>query len=216
MDCASRSLTPRQLSEHRLWWQGPTWLSLPQHSWPSSPADTSTECDIEQRPGLIFTASMDPSSRTWDLLQRYSSLIRLLRIISLCKRAVPRFKWLTSLSLANPITPQELEDANLFWIRHVQQAYFTAELQTIANGNAPVKGNPLVAPTPFVDRFGTLRVGDRLHQSPLQPEAKHPPVLPRASPLTTLVIADAHFRTLHGGTQTVLIHLLRSYWIPGG
>ncbi|XP_046417451.1 uncharacterized protein LOC124178259 [Neodiprion fabricii] len=63
---------------------------------------------------------------------------------------------------------------------------------------------------------GTLRAGRRLKHSLLQPEAKHPPILPRTLRLTALVISDAHSRTLHGGTQSTLSYLRQSYWILGG
>ncbi|XP_071582412.1 uncharacterized protein [Temnothorax nylanderi] len=47
-------------------------------------------------------------------------------------------------------------------------------------------------------------------------EAKHPLILPRRSPLTILVIEDAHRRSLHGGTQVTLSLLRETFWIIGG
>ena len=46
-----------------------------------------------------------------------------------------------------------------------------------------------------------LRVGGRLSHSLLEEDAKHPLILPTDCHLTTLLIRDAHHRSLHGGVQ---------------
>ncbi|XP_011877529.1 PREDICTED: uncharacterized protein LOC105567318, partial [Vollenhovia emeryi] len=63
---------------------------------------------------------------------------------------------------------------------------------------------------------GLLRIGGRLQSALLPPNAKHPLILPKESALTTLIISDAHSRTLHGGTQTTVAFLRNDYWIIGG
>lgn len=63
---------------------------------------------------------------------------------------------------------------------------------------------------------GLLRVGGQLHYAPVGMEAKHPLIFPRRSPLTTLVIDDAHRRSLHEGTQVTLSLLCETFWIIGG
>ena len=44
-DCASRGLLPKDLLEHSLWWNGPSWLQVEPPQWPpqpvSSPLSTS-------------------------------------------------------------------------------------------------------------------------------------------------------------------------------
>lgn len=57
-----------------------------------------------------------------------------------------------------------------------------------------------ISATHAIYRLGLLRVGGRLHYAQIDLEAKHPFILPMRSPLTTLVIEDAHRRSLHGGT----------------
>ncbi|XP_046428619.1 uncharacterized protein LOC124183742 [Neodiprion fabricii] len=59
-DCATRGMTPRQLSKHRLWWDGPEWLFLPRRTWPNAPLDPSSDADLEVRPGLGLIATSDP------------------------------------------------------------------------------------------------------------------------------------------------------------
>lgn len=66
-----------------------------------------------------------------------------------------------------------------------------------------------------MDSNSLIRVGDRLQLSSFSPSEKHPLILPKDSPLTTLIIADAHLRTLHGSTQVTLSHIRHDYWIIG-
>ena len=61
-----------------------------------------------------------------------------------------------------------------------------------------------------------LRVGGRLSHSLLEEDAKHPFILPADCHFTTLLIEDAHQRTLHGGVQLTLATLRRQYWIVKG
>lgn len=56
----------------------------------------------------------------------------------------------------------------------------------------------------------------RLENSPLEETSKHPYILPRHSPLSTLIIQDAHEQTLHGSTQDTLLYIRNTYWIIGG
>ncbi|XP_043267646.1 uncharacterized protein [Venturia canescens] len=215
-DCASRGLTPLQLSKHSLWWSGPTWLMNTSENWPAQPLNLPTDAPLEHRPGFSFTSNLEPIGEIWDLVQRYSSLTRLLRITAMCQRALHRFKRSSPVRTDIQLTPDDLEQARLFWVLHIQSAHFAAELRSISNGNFLTRGHFLSALTPFIDSHGTLRVGGRLQHSSLNLEAKHPAILPRHSTFTTLVIADAHLKTLHGGTQSTLTLLRSNYWIVGG
>ncbi|XP_015119081.1 uncharacterized protein LOC107042527 [Diachasma alloeum] len=78
------------------------------------------------------------------------------------------------------------------------------------------RSHPLAKLTPTLDNESIIRLGGRLKNSQLDPDEIHPIILPRQSRLTTLVIEEAHRRTLHGGTQLTLAHTRQKYWIIGG
>ncbi|XP_018370875.1 PREDICTED: uncharacterized protein LOC108766210 [Trachymyrmex cornetzi] len=119
-------------------------------------------------------------------------------------------------SLSYPIGPTDLLLAKRYWIITVQSVAFHKELDLItAQGFVP-PSHPIARLTPFKDSDGILRVGGRLQASMLTMEAKHPAILPKQSPFTTLVIADSHKRTLHGGTQLTLCTTREEFWIMGG
>ncbi|XP_070155808.1 uncharacterized protein [Polyergus mexicanus] len=215
-DCASRGLSSTQLSRHHLWWNGPSWLAQSPQHWPSTVSQLDSAATLEERPGFLLTSSTIRQHHLWELLYRYSSLTRLLRITAHCQRCCAILKGIPQSSLATPLTPADLEVSRLYWIRSVQSAYFSSELTLISSGAYLSRSHPLAKFTAFIDHSGILRVGGRLKHSQLDSECKHPAILPRDSYLSRLIISDAHLRTLHGGTQVILTYLRQAYWIVGG
>ncbi|XP_072766679.1 uncharacterized protein [Anoplolepis gracilipes] len=130
-DCASRGLTPAQLTHHELWWKGPTWLSELNSSWPSFTHESPQEAELEQRSGNVMNATARLPSY-WKVLDRYSSLTKLLRITTICRRFISCLRKIPhSAPLKHPLKPIKLDKSRKFWIRIVQQAYFQNEIQTI-------------------------------------------------------------------------------------
>lgn len=179
---------------------------------PTSPADTI----LEKSSKYTLTFQLDHQEPLWDLLARYSSLTRLIRVTATCRRAIKRFRRLLSESTEGQLTPTELQESCHFWIQQVQRSYFQQEIRIISKGGYLSKSSPLIRLTPFIDGSGLIRVGGRLQHANLESDAKQPLILPKQSPFTTLVIADAHLRTLHGGTQVTLAYTRQKYWIIGG
>ncbi|XP_077282090.1 uncharacterized protein LOC143908342 [Temnothorax americanus] len=214
-DCASRGLTPEQLINHNLWWNGPSWLSEPSSLWPKAVSKLSPETDPEERPGMVSLTVSSPKPY-WSLLDRYSSLSFLFRITALCRRVLSRLRKKPQTSLFWPLTPEEIHQSRNFWCKQVQHSWFANDLLIISKGDTFPRSHPMAKLTPFLDRDELIRVGGRLHYADLSMESKHPIILPRTSPLTTLIIDDAHSRTLHGGTQVTLSFIRQTYWIIGG
>lgn len=214
-DCATRGLTPIQLQKHSIWWFGPCWLSQEFSTWPQDFQLPSSKDNLEERLTQVSVTSIE-SNQLWDLIYKFSSLTRLLRVTALCIRAIKCFQKDFNSSLTTPITTQELEKAKIYWIKSIQQIAFHQELKILSNGKTLSRSNPLIRLAPFLDECGLLRVGGRLQFSLLPENAKHPFILPKKSPLSTLIIYDAHQRTLHGGTQLTLSFIRNNYWIIGG
>ena len=212
-DCASRGLTPHQLKEDNLWWKGPQWLTHQSTLWPTSTPALDPDINLEERVKIVTTTRAQVYPNLWNLAERYSSLTRLLRITATCRRL---FSQNFRSPRHHPLTPLELETERLFWVKMTQQAYFSTELATLSQGHSLTNSNTLIKLIPFLDSEGLLRVGGRLRNSLLDPETKHPLILPKNSALTSLIIANAHEKSLHGGTQATLAYIRRSYWILGG
>ncbi|EFN65032.1 hypothetical protein EAG_00552, partial [Camponotus floridanus] len=185
-------------------------------TWPKYSQLPSHKDNLEERPTKSYVITKAQSMERWNLINRYSSLTRLLRVTCWCLRAIRIFKKQSENSITGPITIQELEGAKLHWVKITQQSYFEDELSKISTGQSLPRSNSLLRLTPFLDPSGLLRVGGRLQSSQLSESAKHPLILPKKSALTSLIIADAHLKTLHGGTQVTVTFLRNEYWIIGG
>ncbi|XP_063979931.1 uncharacterized protein LOC135163955 [Diachasmimorpha longicaudata] len=214
-DCASRGLTAQQLVAHKLWWTGPPWLQQDSSSWPTHVLERDLNVDLEEKPGQIYYGAAQQIA-IWDLIDRFSSFNRLLRITAICSRFIARLRRVPNTSLHYPLTLSELEDARLLWIKLTQTAHFREELRIISRGEKFTRSHPLTKLTPFIDRQGILRVGGRLRFAQLDPESKNQAIIPKESQLARLLISQAHLRTLHGGTQLTLRQLRTAYWILGG
>ncbi|XP_011861541.1 PREDICTED: uncharacterized protein LOC105558453 [Vollenhovia emeryi] len=215
-DLATRGLTPNQLLDELAWWTGPPWLSDHSSTWPKEPQKPHQSVHLEEKAVQVSTISTNMSTTLWDLIHRYSNLTRLSRITAICRRVISRLRGTRTSSMTHPLAPEELESSMLYWVKAVQQLTFHLEIKALSNGNPLPKASSLLRLTPFIDSAGLIRVGGRLHSAALSNNAKHPLILPKNSTLTTLLIADAHNRTLHGGTQVTLAFIRNNYWIVGG
>ncbi|XP_029157332.1 uncharacterized protein LOC114929817 [Nylanderia fulva] len=211
-DCASRGVTPAELINHELWWTGPTWLSGDETAWPGSNIDVPEDDLPEQRAtGLVIKA---PVSAEPDLLLRFPTLHRLLRVTAWCRR------WLNKARRdAIPgrlLHPDELDVALFRWLRVVQALHFPTDVAAASAGRTSPPRSHLAMLSPVLDDQGVLRVGGRLKHAQLPLDEKHPMIIPAASWLTRLVIDSCHRRTLHGGVQLTLGLLRLRFWVPRG
>lgn len=131
-------------------------------------------------------------------------------------RAIRLFKRENTITETTFIHTLDLEKATLFWVKSTQAASFSTEIKLMQSSITLPSAHPFHRLTAFIDHEGVIRVGGRLTNSLLAPDAKHPAILPKHSWLTTLIISDAHKRTLHGGTQLTLAHVKQHYWVIGG
>ena len=162
-DLLTRGISSQQLISSNLWKSGPQWLASPQQ-WPIWPAtdiqaatlaveaDTSvSESTTIQTNGLCQLVNIDKYS---NLTKLFSVTAFVLRFTRNCRN--PNIKF------TGPITPAELTQAHLMWIRECQQEIFDKEitnLQAQSKSNSPNR-LPLVRQLClFLDKSGLLRCG---------------------------------------------------------
>ncbi|KRY05533.1 hypothetical protein T03_1748, partial [Trichinella britovi] len=68
---------------------------------------------------------------------------------------------------------EELNEAELYWMKAVQNETFRDEKSLLMKGKLS-ENSRLIHLTPFIDEFGVIRVGGRLQQSNLLYQHKHP------------------------------------------
>lgn len=216
-DCASRGLYPLELLNHTLWWSGPSWLGKNEHFWPKNSVDfpdgqlSSSSAFHEEERKIALSSFV--SLETIDLLlNKFSLLEKIKRILCYCLRFIrnAKTKQLTNKSDA-VFTAQDLHEALLVLVKHVQHSSFPDVIDSIQTKRAPPK--PFRKLSPFLDRDGVLRVGGRLAHSGLVYDQKYPALLPRQHRLTELIIEDVHRKNFHPGLQTLHFLLLQNFWI---
>ncbi|XP_055715157.1 uncharacterized protein LOC129809373 [Phlebotomus papatasi] len=215
-DLISRGATPRQLADSALWWDGPTWLTESQDSWP--PKFNKNLYSFTDNTVLITNAPQrdERSSVLSMFLDRYSSLHKLKCIIvqwlRIIKRSVPE-----GTRHFGPISPEELEKGLKVLIRMDQGENFPglAQLLEARKDIRRSKWKNLSSLTLFVDYDGLIRVGGRLERSDEPFQAKHPILLPK-SRLTDRIIEKEHQIQLHAGPSLLLATVRQRYWPVGG
>ncbi|GBN80002.1 hypothetical protein AVEN_183721-1, partial [Araneus ventricosus] len=148
------------------------------------------------------------------VLENYSSLRRLYRVTAWIKRFIKRVKKIVTTK--GPLTTEELEEAEMYWIQVEQRQCYSEEFETLAGVGQVKKNSSLYNFGPFLDGKGILRMGGRLEYSDFSSDERHPIILPRNSSLTGLIVPDEHICMKHGGIATTLAKIRSRFWIPKG
>ncbi|XP_070169676.1 uncharacterized protein [Polyergus mexicanus] len=123
-DAATRGLKPLELAETPLWWKGPCWLRSPAAGWPREEDAYHTEL-MEER--SVTLTSVTREVKINEVLHRFSSFTRLIRVTSFCLRFLRRLRQ-EDVDPAGCLSVAELERCRLRWLRIAQQQDFSEEL----------------------------------------------------------------------------------------
>jgi hypothetical protein len=91
-----------------------------------------------------------------------------------------------------PITPAEVNDVLITWVKNIQQQYFPAELHNLQQQKELLTSSKLLQLHPFLDKDGVIRVGGRLSHAKISSDARNPILIPKSSHLTSLLIMSTH------------------------
>ncbi|XP_055918357.1 uncharacterized protein LOC129950441 [Eupeodes corollae] len=149
-DCASRGVQPYDLQNHALWWHGPKWLSLPFSKWPNQRvSDCQTELE-KKADANSLSANVTP---TFDLLLKYSSLNKLLRVTSYIKRL---FNFKMRDTFEEYLNPNEIQNSFSCLIRLSQSQYFANEIKDLKSDKQISNKSKISNLYPFIDDEGIL------------------------------------------------------------
>lgn len=213
-DCASRGITPSKLVTHELWWSGPPWLLNQRNDWPIEAKFGETSEEMRAHAHSVTTTK---ENWQFDLITTVSSWRRLARITAWCRRFGANCRATPASRETTGLTVRELCEARDFWVRDAQGGAFESELRCLRNDTPIGKSSRLKALNPILSSDNIVRVGGRLaNAETLSPHARSPSIIPKRSPLSALIVADAHNQTLHGGPSLMLAYMRRSYWVIDG
>ncbi|MCG8044651.1 MAG: A17 family peptidase, partial [Candidatus Thiodiazotropha endolucinida] len=220
-DIASRGTTTTKLLNCELWWNGPTWLQQDHEDWPIfdhnlddktqeeyefelsktkrketnllQPLSALIETDVQQ---VVHKNPMDIDSN------KFSSITKLLRVTVLAVRFVRKLQRRSN--RIGYISSDEIQDAELLWIRQIQRNHFNYVFEAIhANKETNIQRQLNL----YIDPYEILRCKGRLENSCLAESARYPILLPKKDRYTKLVIEKNHKEILHSGVSQTLARI---------
>ncbi|XP_066595071.1 uncharacterized protein [Prorops nasuta] len=201
-DAISRGQLPDEFVKNKIWFSGPSWLLSDEKQWPN------LRIEIKETPEIKRNVCFNVRMVDAEILSRYSSYTKLIRIIANCRR------WLPSNKSTGAISPNELNMAEICILRLLQITCFKSDLHSLKS-TTPYKGK-LAGLNPFLDENDIIRVGGRLTQANLKFSQKHPILLPNKHPLTDCIIRESHLKHYHTSIQATLYNMRQKFWLIDG
>lgn len=208
-DIISRGSSSKLVINSMLWWHGPSWLATAMSNWPSEIMTVHDNNLPEVKVSLNKTMCNNQNNLLFQLIDKYSELTKLKRVIARCLRFLKNCKNRGNRT-TGALQVSELDDAIQYLVKAVQEFHFSKDITNLKeNGYLPLKSS-LRSLHPFVGSSGILRVGGRLSNSSLNYDQKYPKILPAKHHMTELIIRDTHQQNLHAGPHVVLAIIRQS------
>ncbi|EYB91440.1 hypothetical protein Y032_0206g1994 [Ancylostoma ceylanicum] len=231
-DAGTRGLNQEQLQDHP-WWTGPDFLRTPINHWPTIfyPYDWQGTHETEelQPPTEAGTVSITMNSASTRLLQescndlidakRFSSFKKAKRVTawallfikklmrSLPQQSVDRiFQKIPELRTIQDTTillGQHIKAARIALLRNHQSSFLSHYHKKLRNDTLRL----------YQDKDLLWRSQGRLQNSTLGADAKSPIFVAPNTPLSQLIIKDAH-GDYHQGVEHTIATIRQTYWIP--
>lgn len=213
-DPASRGLMPQATVSSTIYWKGPDFIRLPYDQWPKSNfVPVGPDQLLETKPKVAAVLSVTTPPPALELIQRFSSFVKMQRVLSYIFRFYNRLRRRSVCD--GPLTFAERE-RSLSVVVKCTQAYYFSDLIKTLRSHSSVTPPSLAQLAPYFDKDNVVRVGGRLRFASVSCDAKHPILLPRTSHLTDLLIQYYHLSFLHGGPKLILSMVSQRFWILSG
>lgn len=208
-DTLSRGQIPQDFIKNKLWHYGPSWLTKDLLHWPHLEIKIK---DIPEKRTVQPIISLKVSQANNDLLEKYSSLSKLVKVVAYCLRFINNLKEKVVMNRNKGfLSPKEQAQALNAIIKIVQSEVFPNEIRALSQNEhaGPLNLNP------FFDE-GLVKVGGRLKNANIHESQKHPIILPKDHHVTLLIIREEHLKQFHAGVQSTLYAIREKYWILDG
>jgi len=203
-DAISRDQLPRAFARNQTWLTGPRWLVNDTSEWPT---EFMKPCEIPEMRKDTCLPTFTTSE--FELLTKFSSYSKLLRITAYCLRFRRIIKPTKSLSA------KEINEAEIRILKLVQNDKFSVESKALQIGGS-LKRSRIANLSPFLDENQVIRVGGRLQKAQMSFTQKHPILLPSQHHVTDCIIREIHQKHHHTGIQTTLYILRQRFWLLDG
>nr|XP_018900622.1 PREDICTED: uncharacterized protein LOC109032781 [Bemisia tabaci] len=212
-DLISRGVSSAMLKKSDLWKSGPHWLTSDSRFWPKQSINPPSNGQSEEKVVRVFLGIQSFFSSLNVLLDRVSSLSKLLRIVAYVLRFVNNVGRKNTKNTSQILLPEELDNAQDVCTKSIQHQVFNQDIHDLMSPQGELRGSSSIKTlNPFMDSKGLLRVGGRLKNSNLPLGEKHPVLLPAHHKLTELIIREKHERLGHAAPQALLASVRQSFW----
>ncbi|XP_024875383.1 uncharacterized protein LOC112456855, partial [Temnothorax curvispinosus] len=193
-DIISRGIDPRELPKSEMWWSGSPWLRASSDQWPNDIIKEIPEELQEKSRGTVLVTVQEDE---YNLLERFSSLSKLRRIVAYCYRFVENCRKQASQRRIGSLKVEELTAANTALVKMAQRQAFAQEIWDKGNKGKVSRNSRILSLNPFVDERGVFRVRGRLMNAALSYDQRFPIILPSKHPFSTLLIREMYYKNLH-------------------
>lgn len=207
-DDATRDNQKSDLSATSRWFHGPAWLKEEERHWPK---EVSRQCDDKEDDEVEMKRQVNGIQPIISVIkiERFSNYMTLLRTTARVFRWVSKFRK----EMKNEVTVAELQNAELYWCRQVQQESFAEELQKLHGGKTPPKKSRLYSLDLKLSEEGLLRLRGRTGRANIPITVTEPIILDNRHPFTKLLISHYHEQNGHQGVHAVSNELRQKLWI---
>ena len=185
------------MSNHPLWWNGPQWLQhkarWPPDIVPNAYQETLVEAKATRH---VFAVAIAETDELDTLFEKFS-YSKVKRICSWIMRFIRNARSAKMRRLTGPLTTEETNKANAFWVKRVQtkapldKYYQEDQLQLNLKPNSE----------------GVLECRGRI-------QGHYPVYLPVSRRYTEKFVTQAHLATLRGGVVSTMAKVREQYWVP--
>jgi hypothetical protein len=173
-DIAMRGVAANDLKPESRWINGPDFLKSHNSEWPiddiPGPLSPTAQREMKKkvlRAKVVVPKLLDPAG--------YSNWLKLVRVTAWILRFCHNLRKKDRRN-AEVLSVEELEEAELYWIKSAQQDRFGVEIESLSKGRPAAQASRIVDLNPQLVN-GILRVGGRIDKAELPWEAKHPIIL---------------------------------------
>ncbi|XP_035219186.1 uncharacterized protein LOC118192350, partial [Stegodyphus dumicola] len=198
-DLPSRGCTIEQLQKSA-WWEGPSWLYLPEDEWPHVEEKPDEELINKEKRKTILTL-LDHGDNLDRYYKYFSSYRKTVRMIAWIFRFYHNLKNKDK-NLTPDVSVDELENAEKALCRLVQKESFTG-----------INDPAIRALRPIVDQNGILRAKTNVLQRQDNENFRYPIILPSKHILVERLIYEKHLELQHAGVSTLMTNLRENFWI---
>lgn len=212
-DLITRGCTLDNLSISLRWLEGPAFLKLDEYLWEESKY-TIPQVIPELRKIKTALLTANNEEDILNTIKHRNSFCRLQRIFSYSIRFLRNVRQPYLLRRTGLLSADELREGTRLLLVYTQRTTFPDEYKALKHHVGVSTKSNLATLTPYFDnKLNLIRVGGRLVNSILLPDAKHQILLPKNYVVTRLLLEHLHKTNLHVSHRALIAISRQQYWI---